>query len=139
MTKQILLNLTGSQLVENEKDSTELVTVARYYKKNGKHYVLYEEMPEGEDSLIKNTLKFDQDSFEMMKKGAVNAQMLFDPEKNFTTYYSTPAGPMSMNIHTMEYRLLEEEHYIEVLIRYELEIHNTYVTENEIRIQIAPQ
>ena len=29
MTKQILLNLTGSQLVENEKDSTELVTVAR--------------------------------------------------------------------------------------------------------------
>lgn len=139
MTKQILLNLTGSQLIEGEQDSIELVTVAKYYKKNGKHYVLYEERPEGEESLIKDTLKFNQEFFEMTKKGAANAQMIFNPEKNYTTYYSTPAGPMSIAINTMEYRLLEEENYIEILIRYELEINNRYASENEIRIQIVPQ
>lgn len=139
MTKQILLNLTGSQIIEGEQDKIELVTVASYYKRNGKNYVLYEERPEGEDSIIKNTLKFHADSFEMTKKGAVNTQMVFNPERTCTTYYSTPAGPMTIGINTMTYRLLEEENYIEVLIRYELEINNQYASENELHIQIIPQ
>lgn len=139
MTKQVLLSITGSQFFGTENDSIELITVANYYKRNGRHFVLYEEMPEGEDSIIKNTLKFDDTFFEMTKKGAVNAQLLFNPRKSNTTYYATVAGPMSMNVTTTTYSLQEEENYIQVFIKYILDINCNYSTENEILIRIAPK
>ena len=47
MTKEVLLSIAGNQMLDAEHDSIELVTVADYYKRNGHHYVLYEEIPEG--------------------------------------------------------------------------------------------
>ena len=139
MTKQVLLSIVGSQMMDAESDSIELVTVANYYKRGGHHFLLYEEVPEGEDSVIKNTLRFDDTFFEMTKKGAVNAQLLFYPDQSNTTYYSTVAGPMTMNVTTMEYRLTERDIYIEVYIKYILEINCSYSMENEILIRVAPQ
>lgn len=139
MTKEVLLSIAGNQMLDAEHDSIELVTVADYYKRNGHHYVLYEEIPEGEDSVIRNTLKFDESMFEMTKKGGVNAQLLFNPKQSNTTYYETPVGPMSMNVTTMSYLMAEEEEYIEVFIKYVLDINFSYSSENEIRIRIAPR
>ncbi len=139
MTKQVLVSMIGSQMINMETDSIELVTVANYYKRGGHHFLIYEEMPEGEDSIVKNTLRFDETFFEMTKKGGVNAQLLFNPSQSNTTYYATPAGPMTMNVTTMDYQLEEEENYIQVYIKYILEINFTYSMENEILIRIAPQ
>lgn len=139
MTKQVLVSIAGSQFFGVENDNIELVTVASYYKRNGHHFVLYEEMPEGEDFIIKNTLRFDADFFEMTKKGAVNAQLIFNPRQSNMTYYVTAAGPMSMNVTTTAYQLLEEENYIEIFIKYVLDINYDFTTENEILIRIAPK
>lgn len=138
MTKQVLLSITGSQFSESDSDSIELVTVANYYKRNGHHFILYEEVPDGEDSVVKNTLKFDHTFFEMTKKGAVNTQLLFTPGASNSTYYSTPAGPMTVNVTTAQYILSEEENYIEVYIKYALDINYSYSSENEILIRVGP-
>lgn len=135
----MLLSIAGSQFTDMENDNIELVTVANYYKRNGHHFILYEERPEDENSIIKNTLKFDKTFFEMTKKGAVNAQLLFNPKQSNTTYYATPAGPMSMNVTTTMYHLVEEENYIEVNIKYILDINFNYSSENEIWIRVAPK
>lgn len=139
MTKEVLLSIAGSQFSGMESDSIELVTVANYYKRNGHHFILYDEVPEQEDFVIKNTLKFDGTFFEMTKKGGVNAQMLFNPKQSNTTYYTTPVGPMSMNVTTITYQLTEEENYMEIYIKYILDINFNYTTENEILIRIAPK
>ncbi|MBQ8148697.1 MAG: DUF1934 domain-containing protein [Lachnospiraceae bacterium] len=139
MTKQVLLSITGSQFADEENDSIELVTVANYYKRNGRHFILYEEIPEGEDSAIKNTLKFDETFFEMSKKGSVNTQLLFNPKESNTNYYSTPAGLMTINVTTTEYRFIEKENYMEVYIKYTLDINYSYTSENEILIRVAAQ
>lgn len=139
MTKEVLLSIAGNQMLDAEHDSIELVTVADYYKRNGHHFVIYDEVPEDEDSVIKNTLKFDDSFFEMTKKGGVNAQLLFNPKQSNTTYYETPAGPMSMNVTTMTYQMAEEEECIEVYIKYVLDINFSYSSENEIWIRIAPK
>ena len=139
MTKQVLLSIIGSQFADSQSDSIELVTVANYYKRNGHHFLTYEEIPEGEESIVRNTLKFDETFFEMTKKGGVNTQLLFHPGSSNSTYYYTPAGPMTVNVTTMEYTLLEEERYMEVHIKYVLDINFNYSSENEILIRIAAQ
>ena len=49
MTKEVLLTLQGLQFDQREEDADkiETVTVGDYYKKNGRHYVVYEEVTEG--------------------------------------------------------------------------------------------
>ena len=51
MTKEVLLTLQGLQFDQREEnaDKIEMVMVGDYYKKNDKHYVIYEEITEGFD------------------------------------------------------------------------------------------
>ena len=51
MTKEVLLTLQGLQFDQREEnaDKIETVTVGDYYKKNDRHYVIYEEVTEGFD------------------------------------------------------------------------------------------
>lgn len=139
MTKEVLVSLVGNQSADGQEDNIEIVTVANYHKRNGKHYILYDEIPEEDGPIIKNTFCFDDASFEMLKKGGVSAQLIFDPSESNTTYYSTPAGPMNIETSTIEYNLKVEEDYIEVYIKYVLVINYVYSSENEILLRVAPK
>ena len=60
---------------EGEAEPVEVITVGDYYQKNGKHYVLYEEVNEGFDLLIEDIAVTDR-SFQISMGG----QMLFKYE-----------------------------------------------------------
>lgn len=137
MTKEVLVSLVGNQSADGQQDNIELVTVASYYKRNGHHFILYDEVPADDGKLIKNTLRFNESFFEMTKKGSVSAQMLFNPNESNATYYTTPAGLMNIETTTTEYILVEEKDYIEVYIRYILEINHSYSSENEILLRVS--
>ena len=47
--------------VEDENEAIEVVTPATYYLKNGKHYIVYEEVVEGTSGVIKNRIKINGD------------------------------------------------------------------------------
>ena len=43
MTKEVLVTISGLQFSpETESESVELITSGSYYKKNGKHYIIYD-------------------------------------------------------------------------------------------------
>ena len=62
MTKEVLLTISGlhmdtvSDELDAENEPIEVITPATYYLKNGKHYVLYDELIEGMLGSIKNTI-----------------------------------------------------------------------------------
>ncbi len=60
MTQEVLLTLKGLQFNQKEEDDgqIETVVVGDYYKRNGRHYVIYEEVTEGFAQATKNRLKF---------------------------------------------------------------------------------
>lgn len=48
MTKDVLITICGIQKRDGETDEPiETVTPGEYYFRNGKHYILYEEVQEG--------------------------------------------------------------------------------------------
>ena len=56
MTKEVLVSISGKHIdimndptagYETGDDNIEVVTPANYYCKNGKHYIIYEEVLEG--------------------------------------------------------------------------------------------
>lgn len=125
MTKDVLVTVSGLQFAAGETQAPEPVEVTctgTYYKKNGKHYVIYDEIMDGFDGVTKNTLKLQQDSLDLVKRGVSNVHMVFEKNKKNMTCYNLPFGSLVMGIDARTVEIAESEHHIRASISYELEM-----------------
>ena len=130
MTKDVLVSISGMHMnilteQKDEDEEIEVVTPASYYCRNGKHYIIYDEVVEGTPGTIKNKIKISGDSVvEIMKSGLSNAHMVFEKNRKNLTYYRTPYGQMLVGLNTrnMEIRVADDE--IDVRVDYELDVNH---------------
>lgn len=135
MTKEVLITVSGVQ-IDIEDTPIELVTTGTYYLKNGKHYVLYEEQAEEQDSITKNTVKFYDGHFEMTKKGSTNSFLLFDKGQKSSSVYNTPFGPLQIDVMTKELIISEADDEITIFVKYTLDINRSFVSECEVHFKV---
>ena len=92
MTKEVLVTVSGLQSMGGESDQIQVITAGNYYRKNGKHYIVYDEMIEGYDSPVKNTIKVGEDVIDVIKHGLSSVHMVFEKDKKRIASYTTPMG-----------------------------------------------
>ena len=143
MTKEVLLTISGlhmdafADVPDEENEPIEVITPATYYLKNGKHYVLYDEVVEGMLGSIKNTIKITDDSkLEMKKSGIASTNMVFEKEKMNVTQYDTPYGEMMVGVYTKDMKVDVEEDDINVSIAYSLDVNSEKVADCNIVMNI---
>ena len=68
MTKDVLITIRGVHTVDEEDNDVEMIVRGDYYQKNGKHYVLYEELIEGFKEPVKNIIKITSTSMDITKE-----------------------------------------------------------------------
>ena len=143
MTKEVLLTISGLHYDalsgETDEDNVpiEVITPATYYLKNGKHYILYDELIEGMLGSIKNTIKITGDSkLEMRKSGITNTNMVFEKEKINVTQYDTPYGEMMIGVYTKDMKVDVTEDHIDVSIAYALDVNSEKVADCNIVMNI---
>lgn len=138
MTKEVLLTLQGLQFDQREEDSDkiEMVTVGDYYKKNDRHYVVYEEVTEGFEQSTKNRLKFSDHMVELTRNGLVNVHMVFQENKKNMSNYNTPFGQILVGIDTKRINIDEKEDNIVVDVDYALDINYEFLSDCHIKIDI---
>lgn len=155
MTKEVLVKIAGlhfdlSENAENQTDDAiaeeirdekiEVIVPGQYFLKNGKHYILYEEVEESGLGVIKNTLKVTGTSrVEMKKSGVLNSHMIFEKGTKHVTSYRTPYGQMQIGTDTKELSVREEEERLRIQVKYILEAEEIPVAESRIRIEVVPQ
>lgn len=138
MTKEVLLTLQGLQFDqrEEESDKIETVTVGDYFKKNDRHYVVYEEITEGFEQPTKNRLKFSDHMVELTRNGLVNVHMVFQENKKNMSNYNTPFGQILVGIDTKRINIDEKEDNIVVDVDYALDINYEFLSDCHIKIDI---
>lgn len=67
MTKDVLINISGLQMELDDGEPVEMMTTGDYYLKNGKHFILYDEI-EDDHQVVKNILKIGPKTVEISKK-----------------------------------------------------------------------
>ncbi|SHK20776.1 DUF1934 domain-containing protein [Hespellia stercorisuis] len=142
MTKDVLVTISGLHVDvlegAGDNDSIEVITPGSYYLRNGKHYVLYEEVTEGIVGVTKNKIKITgQDSMEIIKSGVSNAHMVFEKHKTNQTYYDTPFGQMLVGVNTRNLEVSVTEKNIDVRIDYELDVNHEPLADCKIRMNIT--
>ena len=137
MTKEVLLAVKGLQLSpENEEEAVEMIAPGEYYFRNGKRYILYDEVSEGQKDVTRNIVKFAPDYMEITKKGITNVHMVFEKNKKNITYYTTPYGSLLIGIDASKIEISETEDTINCDVEYGLDINYEYVANCHITMVI---
>ena len=134
MTKDVLVRVKGTQDIDGEKDTIEVITNGSCYEKNGKWYILYEEVMDELNAVTKNTVKISADTVEVTKKGLSNAQMIYETGKKNVCNYATPMGQILMGITTKDIQFRVEENKMYLDIQYALEMNGQHVSSSRLEL-----
>jgi len=136
MTRDVLVRISGIQILEGQQDHIEMITTGDYFLKNGKHYILYDEMVEGFDGVIKNTIKIAPGSMDIRKRGINDVRMYFEADKKSVSSYVTPIGEMMIGINTNRIVVDESEDSLKIRVSYSLDINHEYISDHQIAVDI---
>ncbi|HIZ80887.1 MAG TPA: DUF1934 domain-containing protein [Candidatus Mediterraneibacter pullistercoris] len=146
MTKDVLVSISGKHIdimedptrgYETGDDSIEVVTPANYYCKNGKHYIIYDEVLEGMAGTIRNKIKITgTESIEIMKSGVSSSHMIFEKNKKNQTYYRTPYGQLLIGVNTKNMEVCVDDDRINVRLDYELDVNHEPLADCRIKLDV---
>lgn len=139
MTRDVLIRISGSQISDNGQEEIELVTTGDYFLKDGKHYVLYDEISDDTKAIIKNTVKITSDSMEVIKGGSTSTHMVFHKNQKNVSCYQTPFGELMVGISTNEICIEETENLLKAVVVYSLDINYEHISNCNITIEIKPK
>ena len=136
MTKDVLITIRGVHTLDHEDNDVEMIVRGDYYQKNGKHYILYEEILEGAEERVKNVIKISPSSMDIIKKGVTNSRMLFEKNKKNLSCYNTPVGNLVIGIQANHFYVEEQENSIKVNVDYSLDINYEHMSDCRICVDV---
>ena len=137
MTKDVWISLRGLQFSGDEAaDNIESSVSGTYYEKNGKHYVIYEEVIEGLQKPVMNKLKFGEHFLELRRSAPLSVCMMFEENQKHMADYHTPYGKLSLGIDTKKFRMENETDKMRLDIEYTLDQNNEYLNDCKILIEV---
>ena len=140
MTKDIILTISGFHDNDGEVDAPiETMTPGQYFFRNGKHYVVYDEVLEGLDGTLKSTIKLTENQVEILRNGPASTRMVFQPGKEHMVIYQTPMGPLAISVYTEDMEIAFAEELISLRIDYSLKTEDVVVSESTVNISLCPK
>ena len=139
MTEDVRITITGRH-VQDGTETEPVKTSARgkYYKKNGRHYLLFTETPEGERVPVKTTVKFDDAVIEVTRRGSGETKMRFAEGVPHPTQYRTPVGMIELLVEADHVGVSEEKTRITAETSYHLYAGGTKIQGSIVRITAEP-
>ena len=134
MTKKVHLVIKGEQSGFGEKDTSEVVTTADYFHKDGKHYLFYSEYTE-EGVVWKNRLTIARDHVELKKTGPGTSLLLFREGCSEPCFYQSPAGPMELVSDTRKIHLHAEENILKLTLMYSLYMNGLRMSDYHLTVK----
>jgi len=123
----------------DEKPDTrpvEVVMPGTYYIKNGKSYLIYDEVMEGFEKKTHNIMKFSDGRIELHRKGLIDVQMVFEKNKKNLSFYKTPYGMLNMGIAATDIQVDEKEDSIDISVNYTLDMDDSYTADCTLSMTI---
>ncbi|CDB12376.1 uncharacterized protein BN525_00320 [Eubacterium sp. CAG:192] len=134
MGENVVIKISGLQIVENTGDNVEVIAKGKHYLKKDKHYLLYEEYENDENTKTSNMIKFNNDIVEITRKGQVDGKLIFQENQKKQSLYSTPMGDLLIEVLTKEIEVSDDDDDVNLKIKYQIHVDGNKVSDNEIDI-----
>lgn len=138
--KDVIISIVGEQTIDGaQPDAIELVTDGKYFHRDGKSRVVYDEsMLTGLEG-TRTTVTVDAAGVVMSRTGNLTSRMVFQEGKKHFFLYETPVGPTTMGVDTQTIRTALDEHGGEMEIRYVIDLDHAVIGHNRFKMNIREQ
>ena len=97
----VLVRVRGIQRDETGRENTiESVSAGRHSVKNGKHYVLYDDLLLNEKQKTPTVMKFHDGELVLLRRGGMDQELRFRKGMQTQSKYRTPYGTLDMAVRT---------------------------------------
>ncbi|MEG2295949.1 MAG: DUF1934 domain-containing protein [Oscillospiraceae bacterium] len=136
-SKDVLIKIKGTHIIDDDKDTTEITTIGNFYKKQNLYYISYQESEATGFKDTKTTMEISKDSVTLTRKGTVNSQLIIENGIRHQCCYDTGYGDIVMGIsgESMDSSLTDEGG--ELSFRYALDVNSALASINIVEIQVA--
>lgn len=136
--EKYLLNITGIQDVDGDKNEIEVITTGEYILKNGKRYIKYIEYDnENPNISSSNVVKVEGNSkVTIIRKGEFDSRLILEKGRRHQCHYRTMFGDLMVGVYTdtIDAKLDDEGGTINV--KYQLDFNSDLMSNNEFIITI---
>ncbi len=140
MTKDVIIKISGTQFAPGvEPENIEVISKGTYYLKDGKHYILYDEVYEQGDEVTKSRIKINGNQVNIQKRGVTSLDMQFEKNKKNISCFGTPFGQMMIGVEANDIKIQQSDQKIEAEIAYAMDMNYEYLADHKIHILIQSQ
>lgn len=140
MSEQYRITVVGTQTVDGEKDTIEVITEGDLHIGDGKITVTYPEYPEDHpEQHTDTTVTLEGGVLSIDRRGEMSSHLILEQGVRHECLYQTPMGQMFIGIFTDRIHADLNEHGGEISACYQLDFNRTVVSYNEFYISVKEQ
>lgn len=137
MAKNVLITLTSTQIEENEKATTELITSGKYKEIDGGYEISYEESEAtGFSGSVTSISAIGDKMVVMNRKGASNSQLIIERDCKHRCHYGTPYGDFMVGIEAKKISSSLDKNGGTLEFSYVLDINSSYISDFELVLRV---
>jgi uncharacterized beta-barrel protein YwiB (DUF1934 family) len=131
---KILLEVVGTQRIDNQRDKTELTTVACFDENENNYIITYDEEQEPPLNPIKVCVKISKDekNVEMTRTGPFNSCLIIEKSNRNLCHYGTEYGDILMGISGHRIDLDFDGEGGQFAFAYDIDINGVLASRNEV-------
>lgn len=139
MNENFIISVTGTQLIDGEKETIKLKTAGEYTEKNGSRYIRYKEYDNDNPALyFDNTVKVEENNMvTVIRNGPANSRLTLEKGRRHQCHYSTMFGDLMVGVYTSTIENNLHDHGGTLHVSYTLDFNAGLVSENEIFIKVT--
>lgn len=121
---------------EKQKETFELITFGRYYKKETASYLQYDEVLEEGMPPVKTTIKISAEDGLILRSGAVKMRLPFKMNKRLRGQYTTPYGELEITTYTkrLHHQYDEQTGTGSIEVLYDLSMQGAYTGTYHLKV-----
>ena len=137
MESNVWIKLKGSQEIDGEEDSYELITEGTYKKEDEKYVVTYEGSEITGYENTTTTLNVEPDNVTMIRTGALApTQMIFERGNKYTGQYETPFGFLYVGVITNDMNVCVNDEGGNIELDYYVQFNDNDMMKNTLSVEI---
>lgn len=134
--EKVLIEIIGSQNIDNQFDKTEFKTVGTFEELEEKYVIKYkEEQDAGEEPInVSVVILKDESLVEMTREGAVVSRLVIERSQRNLCHYGTAYGEILMGIfgHSIEHEF--NENGGKFTFGYDIDINGALASKNRVKL-----
>ncbi len=138
MDNNYLISIVGTQEVDGERDTVEVMTQGDLITKNGTTYISYREYNNDDPNIYShNLIKIESDEkVTIIRKGETESRLILEKGKRHQCFYKTVAGSLLIGIFTDRVNIDLSEKGGSLALSYSIDFNSDLVSNNEFKITL---